>query len=208
MEFKNPLIIWWVAFVSLLISSASFIKVYRIIRNKWTGRIGLKVYKGTVASLLNSAISVTIYLGIAVYYTFRVATGEQSKYVDEMANVRDFFYLSCLVWTLFHLYENIYIYIFTYISVGTIKIHIQMGFRRKSLDFCESVSLSCIKSYFGPTGVYPMVQRSSTWDFENLQQVMSLFKALGGKNAYGSVWYNCGKYCVICRKRHWLPLNC
>ena len=90
----------------LLISSASFIKIYRIIRNKSTGRFGLKEYKLTAASLLyllNSAISTTIYLGMSVYYTYRVATGEQSKYADEMVNVTDFVYLlNCILDPLVH----------------------------------------------------------------------------------------------------------
>ena len=91
----------------LLISSASFIKIYRIIRNKSTSRTGLKEYKGTVISflyLLNSTISTTIYLGISVYYTYRVATGEQSKiYAEELINVIDFIYLcNCILDPLVH----------------------------------------------------------------------------------------------------------
>ena len=79
-----------------LISSASVIKIYRIVRNESTSRIGVKEYKVTVASflyLLNSVISMTVYFGIALYYTSRVAIVEQSKYADEMVNVADFVYL-------------------------------------------------------------------------------------------------------------------
>ena len=79
----------------LLISSASFVKVYTIVRNKSTTGM-IKEYRGTIASflyLINSTVAMTIYLGIAVYYTLRIATGEQTRYDDEMVNVTDSVYL-------------------------------------------------------------------------------------------------------------------
>ena len=91
--------------ILLFISSASFIKIYTIVRNKsTTGRI--QEYRGTLASflyLINSTIAMTIYLGLAVFYTFRAATGDQTIYGDEMVNITDSVYLlNCIFDALVH----------------------------------------------------------------------------------------------------------
>ena len=58
----------------LLISSASFTKIYKTVRNKMTLTARIKEYKSTVASflyLINSAVTMAVYVGIAVYYTIQ-----------------------------------------------------------------------------------------------------------------------------------------
>ena len=74
----------------LLISSASFIKIYKIVRNKTTMTVRMKEYKGTLASfiyLINSAVAMIIYVGIAVYYMLR------EQQIVEIVNLTDFIYL-------------------------------------------------------------------------------------------------------------------
>ena len=73
---------------------ASYVKIFRIIRNRSVGMISLKQYKGTGASLaylINCAISAVAFVGISIYFAFSVANG--TIVMGHVANITDAVYL-------------------------------------------------------------------------------------------------------------------